>query len=105
MSFKYVGIPPLPPECYEARQYSNGALKIFVSQDGNEKMWHLSISHPHRYPTWDEIKAARYELIPDDITMAMFLPPKSEYVNIHNNCFHLHETRAKMYQTLWRPSK
>jgi hypothetical protein len=24
----------------------------------------------------------------------MILPPKSEYVNIHNNCFHLHQMPA-----------
>jgi hypothetical protein len=53
--------------------------------------WHLSISHPTRYPTWDEIKAARYDLLPDDCTMGMLLPPSGEYVNVHPNCFHLHE--------------
>lgn len=53
--------------------------------------WHLSISHPTRYPTWDEIKTARYELLPDEVTMGMLLPPSAEYVNVHPNCFHLHE--------------
>lgn len=104
MSFNYIGIPPLPSECHDPREYKNGALKVFISQDGDEKMWHLSISHSSRYPSWDEIYRARYELIPDEITMAMFLPPKSEYVNLHNNCFHLHETREKMFHTLWRPN-
>lgn len=103
-TFAYVGIPRLPSECHDPREYKNGALKVFVSQDSDEKFWHLSISHPDRYPTWDEIHSARYELVPDEVTMAMFLPPKSEYVNLHSNCFHLHETREKIYQTLWRPS-
>lgn len=53
--------------------------------------WHLSISHPTRYPVWDEIRDARYDLLPDACTMAMLLPPKGEYVNLHPNCFHLHE--------------
>jgi hypothetical protein len=53
--------------------------------------WHLSISTPYRYPTWDEIKQARYDFLPDEITIAMILPPKSEYVNVHNYCFHLYE--------------
>lgn len=53
--------------------------------------WHLSISHPTRYPVWDEIRDARYDLLPDACTMAMMLPPKAEYVAIHPNCFHLHE--------------
>ncbi|SFU39659.1 DUF7694 domain-containing protein [Alicyclobacillus macrosporangiidus] len=55
--------------------------------------WHMSISHPNRYPTWDEIRDARYELVPDDVTMAMLLPPRREYVNLHQNCFHLHEIK------------
>ena len=58
---------------------------------GGERRWHLSISHPKRFPTWDEIKAARYFFIPEEATMAMLLPPKEEYVNVHTNCFHLHE--------------
>lgn len=56
-----------------------------------EMEWHLSISCADRYPTWDEIKWARYEFIPDSITVGMILPPKEEYINIHPNCFHLNE--------------
>lgn len=52
-------------------------------------LWHLSIAHQHRYPTWDEIADVRYELVPDDVTMAMLLPPQDEYVNAHEHCFHL----------------
>jgi hypothetical protein len=58
--------------------------------------WHLSISHPSRYPTWDEIAEARYQLIPDDVTVGMVLPPSDEYVNAHPNCFHLHEIVEKI---------
>jgi len=53
------------------------------------ELWHLSISHPDRYPTWDEIADVRYRLVPDDVTMAMLLPPSGEYVNAHERCFHL----------------
>jgi hypothetical protein len=56
---------------------------------GERLLWHLSIAHPDRYPTWDEIADARYGLIPDDVTMAMLLPPRGEYVNEHPHCFHL----------------
>jgi hypothetical protein len=52
-------------------------------------VWHLSIAHEHRYPTWDEIADVRYELVPDDVTMAMLLPPSGEYVNANEHCFHL----------------
>lgn len=75
-----------PPHC---RAYKFGDCTVFA---GKEPIgWHLSISHPTRYPTWDEIKEARYYFCPDEVTMGMLLPPKSEYVNVHPNCFHLHE--------------
>ena len=53
------------------------------------ELWHLSIAHRHRYPTWDEIADVRYELVPDEVTMAMLLPPLGQYVNEHEFCFHL----------------
>ena len=71
--------------------YSWGDLSVHVARE--EGLWHLSISHPYRYPTWDEIYTARYDLIPAEITCAIFLPRKSEYVNIHPNCFHVHQLR------------
>jgi hypothetical protein len=51
--------------------------------------WHLSISHPRRYPTWDEIYTAWYDLCPDaeQISGAIILPRKSEYVNIPSKLF------------------
>ena len=53
--------------------------------------WHLSISRQDRYPSWEEIKDARYALMPPNIVVAQILPPKNDYVNIHPNCFHLWE--------------
>jgi hypothetical protein len=85
-----------PPEYIEfsgpmrwTRSYKWKALAIMVAIE--DERWHLSISHPARYPSWDEIKKARYDLCPKDITMVMFLPPPAEYVNVHNYCFHLHQ--------------
>ena len=66
-----------------------GKCIVCVSQDLGR--WHLSISHSSRYPTYDEIKSARYEFIPDGVTMAMLFPPKAEFVNLSKNCFHLYE--------------
>lgn len=75
--------------------YHWGDLAAHVSQDGPEKLWHLSVSQPYRYPTWDEIYTAWYDLVPDaeHIEGAIILPRKSEYVNIHKNCFHVHQLR------------
>jgi hypothetical protein len=70
---------------------------IFVAVEGGR--WHLSIAHPNRYPTWDEIREARYALVPDSVVMAMLLPPKGQYVNVHPNCFHLWEVRDELLGT------
>lgn len=58
-------------------------------------LWHMSIAHIDRYPTWDEIADARYRLCPEEITMAMLLPPPGEYVNEHPHCFHLWQVDDK----------
>jgi len=50
---------------------------------------HLSISHPRRYPYWDEILEARYHFFSDTETVIQVLPPRGQYVNLHPNCFHL----------------
>lgn len=71
--------------------FKEGELTIIVSIDAG--FWHLSISHPRRYPTFDEIKDARYKYIPNNVQMAMMYPPKEQYVNVHNNCFHLWEIK------------
>ena len=69
-----------------------GELKVLFSPNEAhpDGMWkHLSISHPKRYPIWDEILAARYEFFFETDDVAQVLPPKSEYVNVSKNCFHL----------------
>lgn len=85
-------------DCFQ-RDIEDGHLSVFVGVE--DPGWHLSISHrsnllgpngrhpPGRYPTWDEIAEARYRFCPSDITMAMLLPPKDEYVNLHETTFHL----------------
>lgn len=81
-----------------SKAYRRGECSIIVGRNLHGKQesfgalrWHLSISCRNRYPTWDEIRDARYEFVPDDCTMVMVLPPKADYVNVHPNCFHLHE--------------
>lgn len=53
---------------------------------------HVSIAHNIRYPTWDEILAVRAWGFPEDMEVVMVLARKGEYVNVHQNCFHLWES-------------
>ena len=74
----------------DARRYVMGECAIILGTMPNGRK-HLSISHADRNPTWDEIHDARYKLLPKDKTYVLYLPPKKEYVNVHQHTFHLHE--------------
>lgn len=50
---------------------------------------HISVSHPSRYPTWDELASARDRFGGPDFRMVMRFPPRDEYVNLHNTCLHI----------------
>lgn len=76
------------------KEVEDGHLTVLVGPE--PAGFHMSISHrlnennqPGRYPTWDEIHEARYEFCPANAIMAMILPPKEEYVNVHETTFHL----------------
>jgi hypothetical protein len=81
--FPETGTPP--------RYWRLGECSVILTHDGRPFGWHLSIAHPHRYPKWDEIAEARYRCMKPEITVAMLLPPMEEYINVHKNCFQLHE--------------
>jgi len=76
-------------DCY----HTDTGCKILCGIE--EVGWHMSISCRDRYPTWDEIKQVRYELMPKDIDIGMILPAEDDYINIHNFCFHLFELEMK----------
>jgi hypothetical protein len=78
-------------ENHYLRCYLLGTCTVVVTRELGQ--WHMSIAHQSRYPTWDEVATARYNAIPDAVTMAMLLPPRSEYVNLHRFCFQLHEVK------------
>jgi len=74
--------PLIGAEAFEFR-----GVRVIRSVDDGKL--HVSVSLPHRYPTWDELHDVRYAFCPDQCDMAMILPPKKEYVNVHPNTFHL----------------
>lgn len=75
------------------RMFRMGKCKIFLSPPAGRTGWHMSISRDDHYPSWDEVAHAWYALVPeaDRRTGAMILPPKADYINIHNFCFQVHE--------------
>lgn len=80
------------------RAWQQGPVRAIVAREpGRDGVlrWHISISCADRYPTWDELKAARYGLVPHDVWMAMWLPPPDAYVDTHPFCFHWHEAEPQ----------
>lgn len=67
-------------------------LSVIVSVDGGDL--HASIAHPDRYPTWAEILSVRNWIFPAEMEVVMVLARRSEYVNLHPNCFHLWQSRC-----------
>ena len=89
-------------ETLEAQWWTTGhreGLTVCISIDDTAKfgpMFHMSISHRSRYPSWDEIHEARDAFLPAFREFMMVLPRRGEYVNVHPNCFHLHEVPEEL---------
>lgn len=81
------------------KRFAMGACNIMTGREpagkGGEFLWHLTISTPSRHPTWDEIKTARYRLLPLELTFGMLLPPPHLWVNVpqQDHVFQLWEIR------------
>ena len=66
-------------------------LKVIVSLDAGRH--HISVSRPDRLPSWLELVECRFQVTPDDVFMIQCLPPREFWVNEHEFCLHLWETR------------
>jgi hypothetical protein len=80
------------PRFPEMEAFQFGDLRAIGSTDvePDGTAWrHVSISCADRYPTWDELKDARYRFFDEEAEVVQFFPPRSEYVNLHRNTFHL----------------
>lgn len=69
--------PSSGPDVRGWRVWSMGECLVhrFIDEDGLQ----LVVSHGSRYPSWDEVKFARYRLLPPERTFALLLPPAAEY--------------------------
>lgn len=73
--------------------YSTGIFlykgkSIIVANEGGK--WHLSVSCNHTLGYY-ELKEIRYMFMPNDMNVAQMFPPREQFVNFHQNCFHLFE--------------
>lgn len=69
-----------------------GTLLVLCSarEEADGKRWiHVSCSHPHRLPSWTELRRVKDVFIGKDRKAIQVLPAASEYVNIHDHVLHL----------------
>lgn len=73
---------------YATGLFAYKGKNVFISVEGGR--WHLSVSAG---PTlgYYELKEIRYKFMPNDMEVAQIFPPREEFVNLHENCFHLYE--------------
>jgi hypothetical protein len=87
------GVPP--------RLYVMGRLAIQLGRPNG--YWHISVSHPERDPTWEEIKHVQNELKPG-VFFAMPMPPKEWWMSIAKRCYHLFEVKDEVLIRMWKAS-
>lgn len=72
------------------QQFTGLSLIVSGAKELDGRRWlHVSLAHPHRLPTWEELKAVKDWIIGREEYAVQVLPPKSLYVNQHPFCLHL----------------
>jgi hypothetical protein len=74
-----------------ARVYTRGDLTVIIGRHPDTGRLHLSVSAPDRDPSWQELKDARYTLLPRPVWFAQMMPPPDHYINLHAHTFHLYQ--------------
>jgi hypothetical protein len=94
----------LPHAGPEPRRYQHGELMALVAREplrNSRPRWHVSVSSPSRLPTWDELVGAAHALRPG-VPMAIAVPPRSWWINVHPYCLHLWELDDNALIAQWR---
>lgn len=81
----------------------NGAIKLngqtwfSVIAGSDEDGWeHVSVYHPKRCPTWEEMCAIKDVFWNEDEECIQIHPKRSEYVNIVDTCLHIWRHKGGM---------
>jgi len=75
---------------YETGMFTYKGKDILINKEMGE--WHLSVSANHTLGYY-ELKEIRYKFMPDSMQVAQIFPPRKEFVNLHENCFHLYQIK------------
>jgi hypothetical protein len=95
---------PVPaPRAYEHRDGRSvlmGRESLGREPDADVR-WHLSVRAAGRVPTWGELVDTAHALRPG-VPMAVGIPPRSWWLNVHPNVLHMWELRDEALIAQWR---
>jgi hypothetical protein len=61
-----------------------------LSTTGDGTKWvHVSVAHPKRLPTWEELSKAKNDFIGEDREAYQVLASNEDHINAHAYCLHL----------------
>ncbi len=78
----------------DGAMYRHGSARMTVivsaSVERDGRNWlHVSVAHPERMPTWDDLRYVKDIFVGRDRTALQVLPPAAKHVNQHPYCLHL----------------
>jgi len=93
-----VAVPQAMRMAGSTRWFRVGPCSVAAGREflAGEPRYHMSVAHPRRLPTWDEIKEAKQAMhtlgvLESDRTYVMPFPPRRSWLSVHPYCFHLWE--------------
>jgi hypothetical protein len=73
--------------------YAGDMLSVVIS---DQKGWdHVSVSLPHRCPTWEEMNWIKNLFFKKEETAFQFHPKESSYVSAHPYCLHIWRSQRR----------
>jgi hypothetical protein len=71
-------------------RFTGLGLIASASHHSDSRRWlHVSISHPNKIPTYQELADAKRDFIGEDVYAYQVFAPTKDHVNIHPFCLHL----------------
>lgn len=67
-------------------------LRVLMSRavmNNGDSFIHISVSKKHRSVTWADLTKVKNDFLGENETAYHVIPSKKDYVNLHENCFHI----------------
>lgn len=80
---------------YETGFYLYKGKQIFINKE--DGLWHFSVATKHPIGYY-ELKEMRYKFMPNGMQVAQIFPPREDFVNLHENCYHLFELGIRVIE-------